>query len=113
MMGCYFHKERVDNNQSKNEGKKEYSWDRRRKSNCMDFIIQDVVNDKVHRYPGSVSGQQLIIQNCENSEIFILDFMNSVVVDDCVNCKIVLGAVKGRYSAIFNFIFKWRFLLFE
>ncbi|XP_021926318.1 protein XRP2-like isoform X2 [Zootermopsis nevadensis] len=45
--------------------------------------------------PGAVNGQQFVIQNCKNTSIFVFDHANTVTVDDCINCKIILAAVKG------------------
>ncbi|GLH08320.1 Protein XRP2 [Gryllus bimaculatus] len=94
-MGCYFHKARFDSRKADNSEKKEYSWDKRCKVNSSDYLVQDIIDSEVVRLPGSVNGQQFIIQNCKNSTFYILDHMNAVVIDDCLDCKIVLGAVKG------------------
>ncbi|KAK7868751.1 hypothetical protein R5R35_002547 [Gryllus longicercus] len=99
-MGCYFHKARFDSRKADNSEKKEYSWDKRCKVNSSDYLVQDIIDSEVVRLPGSVNGQQFIIQNCKNSTFYILDHMNAVVIDDCLDCKIVLGAVKGRYSSM-------------
>ena len=48
------------------------------------------------RLPGSVSGEQFIIRNCDDSAIFVFDNTNCVTVDDCKNCKIFLGPVKVK-----------------
>ena len=39
--------------------------DVRDRSNAQDFIIQDVKGETVGRMPGTVNGQQMIIQNCQ------------------------------------------------
>ena len=36
-------------------------------------------------------GQQFIIKNCENCSIYLFDHINTVSIDDCKNCKIMLG----------------------
>ena len=40
------------------------------------------------------SGEQFVIQNCENSNIFLFDYINTVTVDDCKGCKIFIGPTK-------------------
>lgn len=75
---------------------KTYSWDKRREIDAKDYTIEDVKATVVGRTPGTVNGQQIIIQNCEDSSIYVLDHLNTVIIDDCVNCNIILGPTKGR-----------------
>lgn len=70
--------------------------DSRPKINPNDFIISNLKGEDTCRVSGSVNGQQFVIQNCSNSMIFVLDYIDSINIDDCTNCKIVLGPVKGR-----------------
>lgn len=70
--------------------------DKRPQVDPNDFIIQNLKGEDVCRTSGSVNGQQLVIQNCSNSMIFVLDCIDSINIDDCANCKIILGPVKGR-----------------
>lgn len=49
----------------------------------------------VGRLPGKLNGQQFVIQECENCNIFVFDYSATITIDDCVNCRIVLGPVKG------------------
>ncbi|KAK6169351.1 hypothetical protein SNE40_020422 [Patella caerulea] len=73
---------------------KKYSWDKRDKMNVQDFIIDGVKNETVGRLPGVVNGQQMVIQNCENCNIYIFDHTNTLTIDDCTDCNIFLGPVK-------------------
>ena len=41
-----------------------------------------------------VLGEQFVIQNCENSNIYLFDHINTVTVDDCKNCKMFIGPTK-------------------
>ena len=41
-------------------------------------------------------GQQFKIENCLRSLILVTGFFDSIFVDDCKDCKIILGPVKGR-----------------
>ena len=75
-----------------------------------DFTIENTEDGEVWKLPGSVNGQQFVIQNCKNTCIYIFDNANTVTVDDCINCKIILAAVKGRYignSHMYLPIFKY------
>ncbi|XP_014783716.2 protein XRP2 [Octopus bimaculoides] len=49
------------------------------------------------RMPGTVDGQQFIIEKCEDTNIYIFDHSASVTIDDCINCRIFLGPVKTRH----------------
>ncbi|XP_064600443.1 protein XRP2-like [Liolophura sinensis] len=73
---------------------KQYSWDKREKLNVQDFIIENVKDETVGRKPGTVNGQQFIIRNCENCDIYIFDHIATVTVDDCINCRIFLGPIR-------------------
>lgn len=45
--------------------------------------------------PGTINGQQFVIDSCEGCEIFVLDVCDSLMIDDCKNCKIVVGPTTG------------------
>ena len=82
--------------------------DRRPEVDTNNFIIRNFSNEDLCRLTGAVNGQQLVIQNCSNCMIFILDHIDSINIDDCANCKIVLGPVKGRFVQ-----FIWNILRFD
>merc|ERR1711973_894954 len=71
-----------------------YSWDRH---GCeMDinaFHVQHLVDNQCHRSLPS-RGQQFKITNCSRSLITVADSFDSIFIDDCSQCKIVLGPVK-------------------
>ena len=83
-------------NETENEDPpKVYSWEKRATINVKDFIVDGIKNETVGRMPGSVDGQQFIIQNCEDCNIYIFDHCAAVTVDDCTNCRILIGAIKS------------------
>ena len=41
--------------------------------------------------PGSINGQQFIVEECEDCEIFLLDWSAMVTVDLCKRCRLVIG----------------------
>ncbi|XP_026701795.1 protein XRP2 [Athene cunicularia] len=60
-----------------------------------DYTFSGLKDETVGRLPGKVSGQQFVIQDCENCSIYIFDHSATITVDDCVNCQIFLGPIKG------------------
>ncbi|XP_015926821.1 protein XRP2 [Parasteatoda tepidariorum] len=97
MMGCLCAKAstlKIKSSDVKKEGKA-YSWDEKKTVNPKDFIIENAKDETVVRLPGSVKGQQFIIQNCDNSNIYIYDHINTITVDDCNGCNIFIGPTKG------------------
>lgn len=101
-MGCQIAKlldslgSRTDDDTSSKceDAPKVYSWDKREKIDTSNFILDQRKDEEIGRMPGSVNGQQFIIQNCTNCDIFVFDHCAAVTIDDCVNCRIFIGAVK-------------------
>ncbi|KAJ8407259.1 hypothetical protein AAFF_G00278330 [Aldrovandia affinis] len=82
-------------NNNAEEEPKQYSWDKREKVDPNDYILKGAKDATIGRLPGKLNGQQLVIQDCENCDIYIFDHSATISVDDCTNCRIVLGPVKG------------------
>ncbi|XDV35667.1 hypothetical protein PO909_005565 [Leuciscus waleckii] len=80
---------------SNQEAPKQYSWDKREKVDPKDFMLTGLKNETVGRLPGKLNGQQFVIQDCENCNIYVFDHSATITIDDCVNCRIMLGPVKG------------------
>lgn len=50
-------------------------------------------NDRlIWRGPGSLSGTELRVSNCNNSTVILLDNVSTITVDDCTDCDIILAA---------------------
>ncbi|XP_075937679.1 protein XRP2 [Anarhichas minor] len=77
------------------EAPKQYSWDKREKVDPKDYMLTGLRDVTVGRLPGKLNGQQFVIQECENCDIYVLDHSATVTIDDCVNCRVVLGPTKG------------------
>uniref|UniRef100_A0A8C7XK96 Protein XRP2 n=1 Tax=Oryzias sinensis TaxID=183150 RepID=A0A8C7XK96_9TELE len=77
------------------EAPKQYSWDKREKVDLSHYTLKELKDVTVGRLPGTLNGEQFVIQDCENCNIFVLDHSATITIDDCVNCRIVLGPVKG------------------
>ncbi|GFS32440.1 protein XRP2 [Nephila pilipes] len=99
MMGCLCAKAKSGSKRIKASDSKRnpngYSWDNKEEVNPKDFIIENAKDETIVKLPGSVKGQQFIIQNCENSNIYIYDHINTITVDDCNGCNIFIGPTKG------------------
>ena len=75
---------------------KQYSWDVRRQENQdpSKFVIEDTLDSEVVKAPGTIKGQQFIVRNCKNTNIYLYDHCNTVSVDDCKDCNIFIGPTK-------------------
>jgi len=92
IMGCTGSKEAGDNK----EAPKEYSWDKQKAQfNAQDFIVSKKNGDLIIKEPGSVNGQQFIIEDCVDCDIFVCDYSASVTIDNCTNCRIFVGPVES------------------
>ena len=65
------------------------------------FRLTKIVDQQVHRSlllpKGNQGAQQLIVNGCLRSLMTVSDgFSDSVFIDDCTECKIILSPVKGR-----------------
>ena len=60
-----------------------------------DFIFLKRNGEKLVKAPGTINGQQFVIDSCEDCEIYVLDMCDSLMIDDCKNCKIVVGPTTG------------------
>ena len=64
------------------------------------YIADGVVDSTLVKQPGSIDGQQFVIQNCKNSRIFLLDHIGTVTVDDCVGCSIIIGPTRLAFKNV-------------
>lgn len=61
-----------------------------------DFIFSRIVGPSLQiKQPGSVNGQQFLVEECRDCDIFVLDHCTSVQIDECANCRIVIGPCQG------------------
>ncbi|OWY98762.1 hypothetical protein PHMEG_00030394 [Phytophthora megakarya] len=57
-----------------------------------DFIFSKIQTASfLAKLPGTINGQQFVIEDCHNCDIFLLDHCTSVQIDACINCRIVVG----------------------
>ncbi|DBA05034.1 TPA: hypothetical protein N0F65_000722 [Lagenidium giganteum] len=43
------------------------------------------------KLPGTINGQQFLIEECRDCDIFLFDHCSSVQIDECTNCRIFVG----------------------
>ena len=70
--------------------------DRAGRPDPKDLIVENLERGRAVKLPGSLNGSSFVVQNCRSSQIYILDHTGAVNIDDCEDCDIVLGPVKGR-----------------
>lgn len=76
--------------------KPEPSFGRDPTLNREDFLFSRVAGPKVLvKEPGTVNGQQFLIEEVSDCDIFVLDHCTSVQIDACTNCRIVIGPCTG------------------
>ncbi|XP_060861706.1 protein XRP2-like isoform X1 [Metopolophium dirhodum] len=71
-----------------------YSWVERKHLDPADYVMENLNGCMAYKSPGSIGGQQFVVRNCQDSNIYLLDHTGSVTVDDCQRCTIVLGPTK-------------------
>eukprot|EP00741_Cyanophora_paradoxa_P004980 tig00000842_g4828.t1 len=60
-----------------------------------DFIFSKQKGQTLIKKPGSIDGQQFIIEDLEDCEVYLLDWSAQVSVDCCKNCRFFIGPVEG------------------
>lgn len=73
----------------------ECDWDKKKKLDPKDFIISKLEGTSITKTEGSIDGQQFIVEDCKNCDIFLCDFMATVSFDYCENCRIFCGPVES------------------
>jgi len=90
-MGCIASKD--DESQPVEQPK--FSWDRDDLPDPKDYTIANQNDTECGRKPGTINGQQFIIENCVNTKIYLFDYSAMVTVDNCENCVLIIGPCKG------------------
>ena len=73
-----------------------FNRDRADRPDPKDLIVENLEGGRAVKLPGSLKGSSFVVQNCRSSQVYVLDHTGTVNVDDCEDCDIVLGPVKGR-----------------
>lgn len=56
-----------------------------------DFVFSGRKGEALVREPGQIQGQQFIVEECDDCDIFLLDHSAQVTVDYATNCRIFVG----------------------
>lgn len=76
-----------------------YSWDRpENRVDPKDFTISDKTGGTFGRLPGTINGQQFIIENCKDTCIYLFDHSATITIDRCEDCTIFIGPSKGSVN---------------
>lgn len=86
-----------NNTNNKSDGKnKETDWEKEKaKLNPEDFMVRKLNGQTIVKEPGSINGQQFIIEDCVDCDIFVCDYSASVTIDNCTNCRFFIGPVES------------------
>ena len=60
-----------------------------------DFMFCKMNGEALVKAPGKIDGQQFLVEDCEDSDVYLLDHIASMNVDSCKKCRIVTGPVAG------------------
>ncbi|KAK9497797.1 hypothetical protein O3M35_003719 [Rhynocoris fuscipes] len=66
-----------------------------------EYLLEDLKDEIVLKAAGTVNGQQFLIRDCSQCIIYILDIVDSIIIEDCNNCKVIVGPTRGRLSLTF------------
>lgn len=84
------------------------SDEKRKLLNPEDFVVSKRTGELIIRDEGSIDGQQFNIEECKDCDIFLLDRIACVFVDDCEGCRIFIGPVESsvmiRNCKAMNFV---------
>ncbi|CAN0291665.1 unnamed protein product [Scytosiphon promiscuus] len=61
------------------------------KLNPKDFTFTSREKEVLVREPGSIGGQQFIVEECSECEVYLLDHTAALTVDLCTDCRIFAG----------------------
>eukprot|EP00128_Syssomonas_multiformis_P017073 Colp12_sorted_trinity150504_noHs@34636 len=75
--------------------KPKYSWEKRDRPDPKDYMFSKLKGQTVGKLPGKINGLNFVIEDCEDCFIYLFDYIDSVQIDACKNCTIVIGPVKG------------------
>jgi protein XRP2 len=72
------------------------------------YTFHEVLNEQRIKKIGEVDGQPFEVINCRGSELIVLDHTDQVQIDNCVDCKILIGGssesvfIRSCYNCIFT-----------
>jgi hypothetical protein len=72
-----------------------------------DYVLKDIIGQEIIRKPDTIKGQQMCLDGINKSQIFLLDHIASMLIDEVVNSTVVTGPIessafiRGSSSSIF------------
>ncbi|CAN0084102.1 unnamed protein product, partial [Laminaria digitata] len=63
----------------------------KRKLDPKDFIFSGKQKEVLVKEPGSIGGQQFIVEECSECDVYLLDHTAALNIDVCVDCRIFAG----------------------
>ena len=62
--------------------------------------IRNLTKETLIKKIYEVEGEQIILENCVDCTIIVLDFSAQVTIEKCKNCNIFIGPCKSKYFFI-------------
>jgi protein XRP2 len=63
-------------------------------------LIQTKLTDaELRRSPGDIGGNEFAVDELTNCKVIVTDVCDSMIIDRCVNCDLILSAVRGSIFA--------------
>lgn len=66
-------------------------WQGRKALDVRDFTFSKRRGEALVKLPGAIAGQQFIIEECEDCDIWLLDWSATVTIDECKRCRFFIG----------------------
>ena len=66
-----------------------------RRKNREKFMIKDKQNETIYRHYGDLNGADFKLRKNIKCEIYVLDWSKGMYIDDCEDCKIMVGPIDG------------------
>jgi len=85
--------------EKKKEARAPYTFGKRTDLNPADFKFSKRENETILKSTGTIMGQQFIVEECKNCDIYLLDHIGSMTIDLCNNCRIICGPVESRRAS--------------
>lgn len=67
----------------------------REKLDPKDYVISKKKDEAIVKEDGTIRGQQFNIEDCENCDIYLFDYIAQAFVDDCKHCRLFVGPVES------------------
>ena len=76
-----------------------YSWEHRAQIDRSQYMVSKRKAETVVKAPGSVDGNQFVIEECVDVCIYVFDVCTNVTIDECERCTVFIGACDSSVFA--------------